>query len=195
MRRIIIRFDHFLSQQNHIFPFDESEACILRLQERNSPHTIALPGRQIQAGESILGFHLWNEHMPVLPPGGPDLAWAVKTHRLFVASLRSMARYIQVHPNLSRAAAIFGVTSLFDSETSASGVHPMQRLGFTIVPYHSPLGGFGSFWENFYARALVWAYNPVGARTRHVAWTQRTEMWMLISDLLARYGRQDSAAP
>ncbi len=187
MRSLIQRFDDFLSRLNHIFLFDTGEECMLRLQERTSPHAMALPGRVVQAGEPILGFHLWNAHMPVLPPGGPDLAWAVKTQRRFVGSLRSMARYLQEHPDLAGRSAIYGVTSLFNPVGVTGGPHPMQRLGFTLSPYRSPLGGFGIFWENLYSRALVWAYNPVGASSQHVAWDQRTEIWMQTADLLARF--------
>ena len=145
--------------------------------------------RMVRAGEPVLVLHLWNERMPRLPQGGPDLAWAVTTHRLFVSSLRSMARHLQASPELSGIVAIFAVTSLFNPESSASGAHPMQRLGFTVIPHRSPSGRFGEFWENFYAQALAWAYNPSDAGSRHSLRGRRTEIWILAAELLARYGQ------
>jgi YkoP domain len=188
VRSLVRGFDRFLSRVNHICPFDAGEGCILRLQRNHAPHAMQLPGCLVQAGDPVLSFHLWNERVPRLPPTGPDLAWAAATRRLFVASLQLLARYVLDSPDLAGAAALFGVTSLFAPQTNARGFHPMQRLGFTIAPYRSPLGSFGNFWENFYAWALMWAYNPNSADFRRFMNLQRTEMWMPTPDFLARYG-------
>ena len=188
MRALVRRFDGFLSRAYRIRPFDLSEGCILRLQQASAPHTMQLPGRLVRAGEPILGFHLWNERVPPLPPTGPDLGWAAETRRLFVASLRSLARYVQASRDLAGEAALYGATSLFSPLRSARGVHPMERLGFTVAPYRSPLGSLGNFWENFYSWVLIWSYYPHSASFRRFIGSQRTEMWMLTSDFLARYG-------
>jgi len=64
----------------------------------------------------------------------------------------------------------------------------MQRLGFTVTPYRSPLGRFGEFWENLYAYGLIWAYNPASVHQRQLLGLHRTEMWMPADEFLRRYG-------
>jgi len=63
----------------------------------------------------------------------------------------------------------------------------MNRLGFTVTPYHRPLGRFGEFWENFYSWGLLWAFNPPSWRRRKLFDLRRTEVWMLREDFVDRF--------
>ena len=198
-RAIIRRFDGFLSDREGLFCFNADPENILRLQVRKAPHGMDLNGERIRTGQPVLAIHLWSAHLPPLAPPGADgappgatggayVVWAVQTQRRFVRSLRMVAETMQRDPDLAPLRAIYAATSLFTPVTGASGVHPMARLGFTVIPYASPLGAFGNFWENAYALALMWAYNPASAHSRQLLKIQRTEMWAATRDFLARYG-------
>ncbi len=63
----------------------------------------------------------------------------------------------------------------------------MRHLGFTVVPFHRPLGRFGEFWENFFSWGLLYTYNAGSLRSREFLRLQRTELWMLADDFIRRY--------
>jgi hypothetical protein len=148
----------------------------------------------VEAGEPVLGLHLWNEHLPALPEAGADLAWAARMRRLFVGSLRAVAREVARDPRLSRARALGGTTVLLEPGEASASVRLVQRLGFTLLPQRHPLGRFGVFWENLYAWGLMWAFNPATLRGRTLLGLRRAEMWMPVEELLQRYGSESSRA-
>lgn len=188
MRGLIRRFDAFLRRAYGVFEFCQDPDCLLRLQATVAAHPVHLPGLEVRAGEPVVGLHLWNEHLPIVPPEGADLGWATRTARLWVYSLRLAARHVQQDPRLAAARAIVGVTALLDPAGQAASVKLMQRLGFTVLPYHSPLGRFGEFWENFYSWWVIWAYNPASLRNRRLFHMHRAEIWMARDEFLDRYG-------
>lgn len=63
----------------------------------------------------------------------------------------------------------------------------MQRLGFSIMPYHKPLGRFGEFCENFYSWGLMWTFNPPSWRRRELFNLRRTGVWMSREDFVGRF--------
>ncbi len=188
MRAVIRSFDRWLARRYGVFEFNQQPDCILRLQRTRAAHAMQLPEVSIQAGEPVLGLHLWNDHVPNLPATGPDLAWATHTVRLYLHSLHLVAAYVEDQPHLTRMRALVGVTSLFAPPDKPGEEHPMGKMGFTVVSYHSPLGGFGDFWENFYAWWIMWAYNPASVRGRNLFRLRRSEMWMSMQAFLHRYG-------
>jgi hypothetical protein len=141
----------------------------------------------VEAGEPVLALHLWNEHVPPLPPDGPDIAWATRSQRLFVRSLRAVAGQMRHDTRLAGVRAVGSATALFAPDDSSGGVRLMQRLGFTVTPYHSPLGHLGEFWENFYSWWIMWTFNAVSLRTRQLIHMRRSEMWMPADEFLSRY--------
>jgi hypothetical protein len=188
MRAVIRRFDAFLRWAYGVFEFTDDADCVLRLQLTKAHRTLDLPGRIIHPGEPVLGLHLWNEHLPPLPRDGPDLAWAIRMQRIFVRSLHAVAEQMTRDVRLSAVRAVGGVTVLLSPAGHPGGVRLMERLGFAVVPYHSPLGRFGEFWENFYAWWIMWTFNAVSLRYRQLVHLQRLEVWMSADEFLSRYG-------
>jgi hypothetical protein len=193
MRPLIRRFDALLSRAYGIFEFCDDGNCVLRLQIAQARRTLCLAGQEVRAGEPVLVLHLWNEHIPPLPQDGPDLAWAARMRRLFVQSLRAVAVQMRRDPRLARVRAVGGVTTLFSPDGRSGGAHFMQRLGFTILPYRSPLGRFGEFWENLYAWWLMWTFNVASLRHRRLLYLRRTELWMPADGFVSRYGPAETA--
>jgi len=70
----------------------------------------------------------------------------------------------------------------------------IYRLGFSIFPYHNPLGRFGEFWENFYTWWLMWAYNPISLRGRSMYDLRRDEIWMSVGEFMRLYDPHQAIA-
>jgi len=136
----------------------------------------------------MLELHLWNDHLPLPPAEGPDLAWGLRIGRMWMHSLRCVGRYLRRNPRLSGAHAIGGVTVLLFAGDHAGGLRLMERSGFTVVPHRNPLGRLGEFWQNLYAWGLMWAFNPASVRGRRLLSLRQAEIWMLADEFLRRYG-------
>ena len=188
MRALIRRFDAALRQAQGVFEFCDDQACLLRLQLSCSRRDLLLGQGVLPKGSAVLELHLWNEHIPAIPPGGPDLVWASQTRRLFINSLHAVGQQIGVNPRLANIQAVGGISVLLTAGDRASGEHMIQRLGFDILPYHSRLGRFGMFWENFYSWWLMWAFNPASLNHRKLIRLERVEFWMLADEFQLRYG-------
>jgi hypothetical protein len=154
MRTLIRRFDVFLARQYGLFNFLDEPDCVLRLQIATAPHRLNFPHQVVLPGERVLLIHLWNEHVPAVPPAGLDLGWVKSMQRAFLKSLRSVGSYMQTEPDLADIRAVGGVTVLMFAGTRRSGERFLERLGFTVMPYTNPLGRFGEFWENFYGSSV-----------------------------------------
>ncbi len=189
MKRLIRCFDRFLRRCLGVFEFCDDPDSLLRVRRTSAPHPIVLPHRHIPAGAPILELHLWNEHIPPLPPGGPDLSWAVQTQRQLKASFRALARQVKSDPRLAGVEAVGGVSVL---PFIGDNTRFFERLGFVVCPYHNPLGRFGEFWENLYTWAIMWTFNPPTLQGRSLLRLRRSEIWMTTEELLGRYGPANS---
>lgn len=188
---MIRRLDAFLRGAYGVFEFSENQDCILRLQVAKISHPLSFSEDTIPTGAEVLVLHVWNEHMPPMPPGGADLAWTKKTFQAFLKSLGEAADYVKSKPAMKEVRAVGGITILLFSGDRASGARFMERLGFAVMPYSNPLGRFGEFWENFYSWMLMWTYNPGSVRYRPVMGFRRAEFWMPVEEFVWKYGRME----
>ena len=188
--RLLIRtFDAFLRRCYRIEELSGDPECLLRIRLARATHPVSLPDGVVAAGAEVLEIHLWNERVPPLPAGGPDLAWAHRSQRMFLASLREVARRLREDPPLAGIRAVTGVTALVFSPDGLERNRLMQRLGFTVLPAPSPLGRLGRFWENAYTWAVMWTYSPSSLRNRRLREMRRDEFWMTRSGFLERFSR------
>ncbi len=187
-RALIRRFDGWLSRIERVEPFTDDPRCILRIQGGRAKFDLTLPDGVISRGADVLLLHAWNERMPRIPPGGPDVAYAVYFRRMTVISLNLIARQVASTPSLCNVQAVGGVTAHISLEHARGGRAMLQHLGFTVFPYHRPFGAFGEFWENFYTWWLMWTYNPASTRRRKLWDLQRVEFWMTKDTFLENYG-------
>jgi YkoP domain len=189
LRNIIRNFDAFICRLNGVHTFSDDIDCIIRIQLTEAPHAVSFQELKVAQGDPILMYHLWNERLPRLPPEGASLAWSARLLQLFKKSLHLVAQYIQETPNLPDIHALAGVTVLLPTDRGEGTTNLMERLGFTTIPYQSPLGRFGEFWENFYTWGLMWTYSPVSLRGHSLLKLKRKECWMNIQNFLKRYGK------
>ncbi len=187
MRRIIRRFDAFLRGRLGVYEFSHSPYSLLRVQRSRLRRRVMLSGLQFEPGEEVIDLHLWNEHMPALPATGPDVAWGVRVERMFLASLRDLAREIVANATYRDVRALRAVTVLL-TPGPGSALPLAQRLGFEVRPHRNPLGRFGEYWENFYTWWLMWTFNKLSLRHRSMGSLRRMEMWIGVEDFLSRFG-------
>ena len=189
MRAGVRLIDRKLSDYQRIFKFSDDAQCILRLQLTSAPYTVTLANETIVKGSTVLALHAWNERMPRIPSGGADLEWALKFERSLIHSFRATAQWMQRDPRAEQVCSVYGTSALFSSSDHTGGMRMMQRLGFTVLPYHRPLGRFGEFWENLFSWWLMWAYNDTSLQRRSFWRLQRTEIWMTRTKFLHRFER------
>ena len=194
MRGLVRAFDRMLSRRQGIFVFWDDPDCMFRAQIARAPHTLVLPDATIPSGAKVVGLHFWNEHMPHIPPEGPNLALGVRSRRMIAASFRVLAAEMHRDPRLAGAQALGGATALFAAGDGSGGERLFTRLGFTMSPYRTRWGRFGEFWENLYTWALMWAYNAVSLRQRRLIALRRTEVWMTSGKFLRKYGAGEDPA-
>ncbi len=189
MRAAVRLIDYLLRMQGGLFEFSQDPECLLRLQLLAAPRSITLGNQAISKGEPVLALHVWNERMPKIPAQGADLEWALRLRRRLVYSFREIARLIQGDERYAQVRALCGASTLFSFSNHTGGVQMMQHLGFTVMPYHRPLGRFGEFWENLFSWWLMWTYNAKSLNSRKFWSQQRTEIWMTKIEFLRRFGK------
>ncbi len=137
--------DRILSRIYRVHRFTDDPACVYRISLNRAPHDVALPGFHLAAGAPVILYHIENERVPPLPSTGADLGWALRARRLMEASWHALAVCMQTQPELQDAQAV-GAMTVFGALPGAGSQKLFERFGFTIIPYHSPLGRFGDFW-------------------------------------------------
>ncbi len=190
VKLVIRRFDDWLSRVEHVEPFADDPAIILRLQDSTAAWDIALPEHTVARGSPVMVLHWWNDRMPPLSMRGADLQWAIRFHRQLVYSLRAAARHMQQWPEAREIQAVGGIIVQIHLEPADGGRILTEHLGFTVFPYHRPAGAFGEFWENFYTWLLMWTYNPGSLRSHALLGLQRNEFWMTKERFLERFGSE-----
>lgn len=176
MRKVVVRFDHWLSDQLGVFAFNQDRQCIIRLQYTHAPHDMLIRDIFIKKQSPVLGLHLHNDHMPDLGLDSRNLSWAARTQRQYHRSLHLVADFIREHSLFPNYSAIYGVSVLLSEYGQTWGSELIPHLGFTVYPYHNPLSLIGEFWENLFTYTLMWAYNPVSLRWRTLFSLKRFEI-------------------
>jgi hypothetical protein len=188
--RVFIRhFDQLLSSMQKTRVFSTDPQVIVRIQVERLSHSIQLPEGVIPEGSKALVLHLWNERLPLMPPEGADMAYALSFYHLMLSSLEALGRYMQVDESLQDICIVGGVTShVWLNGANKGGSSMLRRLGFTLLPYRHPLWKIGVFLNNFYTWVLMWTYNPASLRRHKLFKLQRVEGWMTASFFLERFG-------
>jgi hypothetical protein len=185
MRRLVRCFDALIRRGIGVIEFTQHPDCLLRVQFLSLGHELVLPDVHLPPGAPALAFHLWNERVPALPPGGADLAWARVISRRLIRSFHFVHSYLASQTSGPRPEAIGGTTVLGFASGESSDV--LAHLGFHPIAYRGPWGRFGERWENAYTWALMWAYNPASLRGKRLGRMRRTEYWMSASAFFDRF--------
>lgn len=181
------RLDPVLRKIHRVQEFTEDPRCILRVALGVSPQDLQLSdGTRIRRGDPIIELHLWNERVPRMPPGGPDLGWGLQFYRRLIVSLRQLARWMAQHPEAQRARALKGETSLVEPSPQLA-----RALGFDLVRVERDAKGWRRLrarMDNLYVWMLMRTHNPSSLRGRRLRQLERVQFWISRDAFLQRYG-------
>jgi len=192
-KTMIRTMDTHLRKRLGIFEIWDDPRSQFRANILTITQPVDLPGISLPAGAKILELHMWSEHVPNQPADGADMAASWKMFKLSMASFKAIAVALQTNPNLSGVQALYALTPLFFREESEAGRHMFARLGFTVVPYHPPMGAFGQFWQDLHIWLLTWAIKPEALRRRGHFKNLWNELWFPADAFIRKFGKQDKA--
>lgn len=191
LARAVRWLDGYLRVRQGIFEYSDDEECLLRVSVEPAQARFDLgDGTHVSAGDPVCVIHLWNDHMPIIPPTGPDLTWAIAFRRAMGSSFAQLAVASQ-HDYRLLAAKAFGADATF---VSRNGNEPVAKVlahfGFErVTPDRKPTvwGKIHQFGENFLLFALLWAFNPSGMKGKSF-FRPREPIWMSRKMLLRKHG-------
>jgi hypothetical protein len=191
LRRVISGFDDYLSRQNGVALYDDDARCLLRYAASLSTTGLRLAdGARICPGDFVADLHLWNEHIPPVPEGGPNLAWAREFSMNLKYSFRALAAALENRPELRAVKACRARTTFAARGSSGESLSRITgRFGFEeidegIVPMPDRIH---DAFENLLLGALVWTHNPRALR-RDKLLRQRRTVWISRELLLRLHG-------
>ncbi len=148
LRLILIKFDHFLSKLQGVKTFTDNPECILRYKVIKKD------------GKILIELHLWNEHIPQVPPDGTDLFWGKRFQKLFFNSLKELMIFIE-NSSFKDADWFMGEIAFFFKD-QYKVVRFLKKIGFEVYPIEGRniFQKFFIFLQNCYSFLLIYAYNP-----------------------------------
>ena len=194
LENAIYGLDRWLRRRQGVFEYSDSPDCVFRIQRVEADAPLTLPGgARIEPGMPLINLHLWNEHVPLMPPEGPTVAWARHFSRTLETSLRLLADFLDDAPDLDDIAALRADMRLGTAARGAQLVRIMSRYGFEPASDVVRLGawrssGLHQFGENILILLLVLATNPVAAGSP-VLRRDHKLVYLSRAALERRYGR------
>ena len=166
--QLVFGLDILLRRWYAITEYSVETKCIFRIQLAEIDDIVRLAdGTLARPGDRIIDLHLWNEHLPRLPPGGASVSWALEMRRCLEVSLRELAAYLSVHQEFRDVRVLRGHSKLCVSEQCDQMARLCGRLGFEVADIDEPvslierLHGFG---QNILISLMVLALNAVAIR-------------------------------
>jgi len=184
--------DTLLRRSLGVVEFSDDPGCILRigLTRANRPRILS-DGTAIRQGDPLCELHLWNERLPRMGPGGPDLDWALKMYRGMVYSLQLLARFLATSAEYADAVAVHGEGAVMRGAELEQVQRLFVRLGFETAPRHAQTRGerFARWWQNLYSTWIIWTFNPASLKGKRMSGLTHWEFWMSRRAFMERYGR------
>lgn len=190
LRRSIFALDAYLRRRYGIVEFTTRADCILRIAPAVSSRGLKLSdGISVRSGDKLLDIHLWNEHVPTIPPGGATLRWAAAAAHCARASLRALAAATQAG-TVPEFVALRGCLR-FDGRLLEA---PFAGLGFDTIAESPDSTGewLRELGETCLTGMLLWAFNPAGLGHARLIRPRRF-VWMSRATLLNRHGAKSLA--
>jgi hypothetical protein len=159
--------DRRLRVLHGIHEYTNSPDCILRTQIAVSrPGVVLRDGTVVGAGGRIIVLHIWNEHIPAFPPGGPTLGWARRFNRKLNSSLRELDAWLASRPDLDDVVALKADFSLVAAQRTTELVALLTKYGFEVIesPKRSLAQRVHRLGEAILIAMLVLAHNPASFR-------------------------------
>jgi len=160
----VYTLDRWLRRRQDIYEYTTHPQCLFRIQSVRVDETLSFQdGTFVRPGSRVLALHCWNEHVPVMGPQGPTLAWAQRAHRAVRTSLRELARYLTEQPALRDVAAVCGDMRVSSTDQAARLARIAVRYGFETATV-DPRGVLHRIGDGLLIMMLVSVTNPPALR-------------------------------
>jgi len=160
--------DAGLRRRQDVFEYTQNPACVFRLDIGPAARPLALrDGTRVHAGQRIARLHFWNEQIPVVPPTGATIAWGRQMQRAIATSLRELASFLAVRPELGDVTVICAVAPSGTKTQREQLARIMARYGFEAIAESEPLSigkRLHRFGENILISLIILAHNPGALR-------------------------------
>lgn len=190
IRALVTAIDDRLRLRYGVKEFSRSQDCIFRIQISRANESVVLSdGTRVHAGDPIIDLHFWNEHVPLMPPRGPTLAWARQMNRALDISLSELAELLRRRKDLDDVVAIRGNMKLGETEQSDQLARISGRYGFERIPARPPasLGErLHRLGEDIFIAMIVLARNAAAFRFSGL-WRDCTVVFLSRRSLMQRY--------
>ncbi len=194
---LLFALDERLRRRLAVVEYSHSPSCIFRLEIARAERPLQLrAGAQVRPGDRVARLHFWNEHVPVVPPGGATIAWAGRMRNAIAAALHELADYLAARSDLADVVAICADVPSGTRAQSAQLARIMARYGFEAVaePERLTLGErLHRFGENILISLIVLAQNAAALRADTLRRT-RLPIYLSRHTLERRFGAA-AAAP
>jgi hypothetical protein len=191
--------DRWLQRLQGIFEYTHKPDCFFRISFNRLRNEVVLSDGTVgRPGDQVVGLHLWNERIPVIPAKGPSLAWGHQFNRCFAESLRELARFLMSEHELRNITIIRANMSVGSKAQSDSlyGIGIVSRHGFEVFPDEVGLSLpvlVRRFGENILYWLLTLVCNPAAARSSKF-WRTRSCIYLSRKVLERKYITADERA-
>ena len=193
-----LRLDDFLRRSHRVTEYCSDPRCVFRMQMEKAGRDVVLTdGTQVHRAEFVINLHLWNEHVPVIPPEGPTVAWGRRMSSCMNFSMRQLAAFLECRPEFDRVAGVRFKTAVATASRTTQLMRIMQHFGFEIMPTGAAVSWprkLHEFGENILALLLLTAVNPGSARLS-VLWRVRSEVLISRKEFDRLYRPSGAADP
>jgi hypothetical protein len=178
-----VTIDAVLRRVYGVFPYTTDPDCFLMVSYGRASRAVPLKdGSQLAKGDPVVELHLWNERMSDRPH---SLALAKDFRR----SLEELARYLEGADPAGGYRAVHAEIRFVGAGDIERLVAILEHFGFAVeVP---EVAGWrlwrAEFWQTFFARWLLFAFNPRASRRQRLAQLGHFEIWLSRERLRERY--------
>jgi hypothetical protein len=197
LAELIFAFDTRLRRRQAILEYSAHPSCIFRLEITRARRQLALrDGTRVRAGQRIARLHFWNAHIPPVPRNGATIRWARRMQESIAISLRELARFLSLRPDLRDISAICADVPSGTKAQSRQVAHIMAYYGFEArnedkqLPIGERIHRFG---ENILISLTVFAQNAAALRLDTLN-RVRVPIYLSRRALEQKFGNLDGAA-
>ena len=192
LTRIIQLIDALYYRYVRTFEFNSEAECLLRLAITHNDRELTLSdGTTIYRGEPIGELHIWKEHIPRIPPAGPNISWAIAFQNNLKRSLQNLAEYIQTDTEIPPIQAFCSQVYFSNGAKLIQRRHFFNQWGFELLDLEREARKSGRLIDrttNYFANSIFWERNAPtgnhGSRSRDV---EHCQIWITRNTLLQRY--------
>jgi hypothetical protein len=191
LHRLVFGLDGWLRHWNSVVEYSSDPRCIFRIQLGQLERDLMLAdGARGSAASRVIDLHLWNEHMPVMPPCGASIGWARLALDCVQTSLEELASYLSARPELDDISIIRGNVTCGVPSQRAQVVRLCERYGFEVVAASSTVTTVERvhrLGENMLASLMILARNGYAVRSDTLR-RDRVQVFLSRGVLLRRFG-------